>query len=385
LPAREQVYFEPDVRGPSGHGVRVYPSGERSFYLVKRDAYRKQRWVSLGATKDMKIEAARDKAREVIARLDAGQEPFPPPAPKPVKPDSVEDVVRNWLARHVEKNKLRTAGELRRQCLVYILPRVGQRPFADLRRSDIAKLLDTIEDTHGAWIADSVLGILRSVATFFASRNDDYVLPFTRKMRRVPSDDRERKRILTHDELRKVWVAAEQNGPFGAFIRLSLLLAQRREKLATMRFADIAADGIWRIPTAPREKGNPGSLKMPPAALAIVNAQPRFLSNPHVFPGRGKGPVKGFTALKAAFDKRSGVTGYSLHDLRRTARSLMAEAGIDPLVAEKVLGHRVGTRVQQIYDRHDYSNAKADALVKLAAHIEGIVHPPPRLVRRTAS
>ena len=70
-----------------------------------------------------------------------------------------------------------------------------------------------------------------------------------------------------------------------------------------------------------------------------------------------------------------GVTGWTLHDLRRTSRSLLSRAGVRPDIAERVLGHAVGG-VEGIYDRHRYDDEKADALARLAAPIERIVNPP---------
>ena len=72
-------------------------------------------------------------------------------------------------------------------------------------------------------------------------------------------------------------------------IRLALLTAQRREKVASMRWADVSVDGVWTVPADAREKGTGGALELPNAALEIVRAQPRMGDNPHVFAGRGDG------------------------------------------------------------------------------------------------
>src|SRR5215471_3672721 len=111
-------------------------------------------------------------------------------------PDTVAEVVEGYLKRHVETRKLRTSAEIRRLLTVYVLPHWHSRPFAQIRRSDVAKLLDAVEDPHGPWTADAVLTQLRSVAAWYARRNDDYQLPFTRNMRRVPEEARKRARIL---------------------------------------------------------------------------------------------------------------------------------------------------------------------------------------------
>jgi integrase len=371
LPRRAGVYFHPDPELPK-HGVRVRPAGPGAFTVITRDPYGKQKWVKVGSTAEMSIAAAREKARAVIARVGQGLNPF---EPRPIEPDTVADVFEEYLKRHVEARKLRTRAEMRRLLVVYVLPRWRDRPFAGIRRSDVARLLDAVEDAHGPWMADAVLTQLRSVASWYAGRNDDYQPPFTRNMRRVPEEARRRARVLDDGELRKVWAAAECAGAYGALIKFLLLTGVRLGKALALRWADIAPDGVWTLPTAPREKGNPGTLSLPPAALAVIYAQPRFVDNTRVFAGRGSLPLTGLGRAKAAFDKVCGVHGWTLHDCRRTARSLMSRAGVPSEHAERVLGHVV-SGIEGTYDRYSYAREKADALRKLAALIETIVNPP---------
>jgi integrase len=117
------------------------------------------------------------------------------------------------------------------------------------------------------------------------------------------------------------------------------------------------------------------ALKLPAQALAIIEAQPKFVSNPFVFAGGSGRPHGNFSKDKAKFDERCGVNGWRLHDLRRTARSLMSRAGVRPDIAERVLGHVI-PGVEGVYNRYGYDPEKADALAKLAALIERIVNPP---------
>jgi integrase len=167
-----------------------------------------------------------------------------------------------------------------------------------------------------------------------------------------------------------VWRAAEQAGVFGAFLRLLLLTGQRREKVATMRWDDLVGD-VWTIRTATREKGNAGSLKLPPLAMAVLAERPRIAGNPYVFAGRTVGPLGGFAERHAVFRASCGVDRWTLHDCRRSARSLMSRAGVISEHAERVLGHVI-RGVEGVYDRHAYTTEKANALAKLAALIEDI-------------
>src|SRR5262249_171606 len=133
LPRKPKRYIvsDPEQRW---HYVRVPPQGPIVFTAVARGPYGRQIWAALGTTADLKINQARDMAREAIRRIKEGKPAIEPPAPKP---QSVAMVVDNWLRRHVDKNKLRTAGELSRVVDRYILPYWADRNFVELRRSDI--------------------------------------------------------------------------------------------------------------------------------------------------------------------------------------------------------------------------------------------------------
>jgi integrase len=141
---------------------------------------------------------------------------------------------------------------------------------------------------------------------------------------------------------------------------------------------DQIKDGEWHIPSEPREKGHAGILKLPKLALDLINAQPRVAGNPYVFVAeRGEGEAfRSFSHGKSALDKKlPGVAPWVIHDLRRTARSLMSRAGVRPDISERVLGHAI-VGVEGVYDRHHYLQEKADALTRLARLIESILNPP---------
>jgi integrase len=241
-------------------------------------------------------------------------------------------------------------------------------------------LLDRVEDNHSARQADYVLSVVRSVMNWYATRHDDYVPPIVRGMRRQSPTAQARARTLDDDEIRLIWHAAEGAGNFGAIVRMCLLTAQRRTKVETIRWCDISDAGEWSVPTEAREKGTGGLLVLPTSAIAIIRAQAQFGENPFVFAGRGKGPFQGTGYAKARFDAAlPSLAPWVIHDLRRTARSLMSRAGVRPDIAERVLGHVIGG-VEGVYDRHSYFDEKADALRKLAALIESIVNPQENVV-----
>ena len=183
-----------------------------------------------------------------------------------------------------------------------------------------------------------------------AVRCDGYTPPIVKGMRRRLPHSIARARVLSDDELRGIWQAAEASGTFGALVRMCLLTAQRSRKVAAMKWSDIE-DGAWTVPCGPGEKGTGGTLVLPPLALNIIAAQPRLASNEHVFSGRGTGPYRGWTAGKAALNAKlpKETPQWQIHDLRRTARSLMSRAGVLSDIGERCLGHSVGG-VEGIYE-----------------------------------
>ena len=273
-------------------------------------------------------------------------------------------------------SRRRSADYIKNYLKLHILPAWGGRDFESIRRNDVAKLLDHVEDNSGKEAADFCLKVFSGIANWYATRHEDYASPVIRGMRRSSQKERARDRKLNDDELRAVWKQAEANGPFGAFIRLLLLTGQRRDKVVKIKWDDLTADGTWIIETEAREKGNAGELVLPQVALDIINAQPRLVGNAYLFPGKGKSAMRGFAKRKESFcAKLPPMPNWTLHDLRRTARSLMTRAGVRDDHAERVLGHVIGG-VAGIYNRHEYREEKAHALRALAALIDKIVNPP---------
>ena len=366
---KRYAFPDPELRG---HYVRIQPSGAKAFVTVARSPAGKQVWTNIGTADVMEIAQARARAREAIRRVRDG---LPALEELPTK-HSFESVAEQWLSRHVRVNGLRSEKEITRLLRVHVFPAWKNREFLSIRRSDVAALLDRVQDDHGARQADYVLNIVRSISNWYATRHDDYTPPIVRGMKRQSAKAQARARILTDDEIRVIWKQAEANGTFGAIVQMCLLTAQRSRKVSTVKWSDVSLDDEWTIPKETREKDTAGSLVLPEAAAAIVAKQPRLEFNPYVFAGRGAGSYRGFSQAKVAFDARlPGVAPWVIHDLRRTARSLLSRAGIRPDIAERVMGHAIAG-VEGVYDRHSYQEEKADALARLAALIQSIVTPP---------
>jgi integrase len=223
----------------------------------------------------------------------------------------------------------------------------------------------------------SIRATIHNIMSWHEEGDDDYRSPLANVSRR-PRKNKQREvtardRTLTDDEIKAVWNAASECGMFGALVKMLLLTAQRRDKVATMKWTDIN-EGVWTIATEAGEKGNAGSLRLPHAALDILAEQPKIAGNPFVFAGRHGKATNAFSQGVEGIRKLlpQNMERWTLHDLRRTARTLMSDAGVRPDIAERVLGHAI-PGVGGVYDRSGYFEQKAEALKALANKIESII------------
>lgn len=336
----------------------------------------KPRRKKLGEFPRMKTTDARKAAREFDVDKEVAS----------TKAGTFEEVAKKWFKQHVEGNGLRSAKEIRRHLDRYVLDEWAGERFTEIRRGQVNELLDEIAK-RGHSQADAVLATIRSIMTWYESRDEDYTSPIVKGMRRDnrKPDERTRDRVLSDDEIRSVWEACDKvNASFGAIIKLCLLTGQRREKIATMKWADIDDDGVWTISSAAREKGNAVKIKLPHIAIDILDDLPRFALNPFVF-AAARSKQRHFNAWsqrKAELDEQlpPDMPAWVIHDLRRTCRTLMARVGILDHIAELTIGHKQ-KGVAKIYNRHQYEQEKAAALRRVATEIDQILEPKNEIIQ----
>ena len=362
LPRRKTRYSLPDPVQP--HLVlRIPVRGPVTYAAVARRKKTVERgrlvWKTLGTSAYLTLDEARTLARDAVRRIRFGL-PL-----EDVPGVTVADVADRWLKLVVQDKGYRTARERERIVRKYLVPKLGDRVFVAVRRSDIAALLDDVASANGKAMADQILKVFGAIASWWSKREDDYRSPVVRGMRR--GDATKRDRVLTDDEIRAVWRSADKHGAAGGFVQFALLCAQRYAKVATMRWTDLHGD-VWDIQQGAREKGTAGTLRLPPLALVIVHRQPRIAGKDQVF---GRPHSRVLTRLRGD----AGVSGWTIHDLRRTARTLLSRARVPTEVAELTLGHSI-KGIQQVYDRHKYFEEKAHALAALAQLVETILSPP---------
>ena len=375
-----------------GFVARKLPSGKVSYGYRYRDHARTQRWLSLGVhgQSGTTAETARAKAKVIQGSVAAGKDPRAErqavrdkaEKAKLAGKNTVNAVLDLFIARHVKN--LRSAKTVERCLEVYVRPRIGTKSIYVLKRKDIVDMLDAIEDADRAVTADRVLAYVRKAFNWYAARDDEFTPPIVRGMARTKPSERARTRALADDEICSLWTALESTDspePFRAVVRVLLLTAQRKNEIGLMRAEEIDCDTLV-IPAERYKTGAPNAVPLTAEARRwIGDRKTGFMFSST----GGKKPFNGYSKAKAKLDaviaqqrkaaKLKPMPEWRLHDLRRTARSLMSRAGVSSDVAEMVLGHKLGG-VRGVYDRHSYAAEKRDALERLATLIGRILNPP---------
>lgn len=331
---------------------------------------------------DPREEARAAKAAAETAKVDVEQSRF-------------EIVAERFLATNgaFKKNsrpwKPRTLDEYRRN-LNRPIARWRGRNIHSITRDEISEFLAEVAESAPI-AANRLLAVLSAMMNWWQTqRGSKFTNPIIRGM--APAEERSRDRVLSDDELRVIWRVAGRNGTYGAIIQTLLLTGARKSEVAAMRHSMIKG-GVWELPGTMTKNHEQLSLLLPKAALGLIGSQPRAedqdlvfsLDGEHVFQNWGKSKtefdLRCLRRLKAA--ARAGGSdpaevrafpNWRLHDLRRTARSLMSRAGVPSDHAERVLNHKQ-SGIVGVYDRYRYELEKGRALEALAALIDRIVHP----------
>jgi len=371
-PESDLVYWD---AGCPGFGVKVTPKGRKVFIVLYRTggADSKLRKYTIGPYGRVTLHQARVAAQRVFAAKLEGHDPAADKreAKRRVVADRVEDLLETYIAQRLSQNRSgsKIARLLRREIG---LAWVG-RSIHEISKRDVVELVSTVEQ-RGAPIAANKT--LRSIKTFMRWCVGRAVLDQSpAEGVPLPSKEVARDRVLDDNELAQVILAARTiGGPYGGIVELLALTGQRREEAARLQRTELnLTQRVWTLPKSRTKNAKGHVVHLSEQSMAVLKRQNQTGS--YLFSLLGTKPFQEFSRAKLLLDQLSGVTGWRLHDLRRTCVSGMAGIGIAPHVADKILNHQTGTisGVAAVYQRHEFLWERREALERWGAHIAKIV------------
>jgi integrase len=240
----------------------------------------------------------------------------------------------------------------------------------DLDRASIVRELDAMTRRGRTTMARQTVAYGRALFGWSLKRGAVAANPFT-GLPVAPAVKRER--VLLDDELSAIWRATEAPGSYHGIVRMLVWTGARCGEVSGMRWCELSDDlATWTIPSERTKNKRVHIVPINVQARELLRALPRY--SEFVFPGL-RGPFRGFARPKAALDSRSGVTGWRLHDIRRTVATGLQRLGVRLEVTEAVLGHVGGSRagIVGVYQRHDYAVEQRAALDAWGEHLGSIL------------
>jgi integrase len=368
--AGRSVYIDTEV---SGLELRVSPHGSKSWSIRYRLKGGERRRTTYKTYPTISLHEARARAKEIAAAAARGidlpaqegrQHEEEEKSAK--RPQTVGHLLDQYVERYCKPNQRRWK-LVERMFEAHVKPGIGKKSLTELRRADLVELLDDLQNGKGL---HAQVNRVRSqlVAALNWAVEHEYLdaNPAAAVKRRKIEASRER--VLSDDELRAIWRAAEKlSNPSRSLVKAWILTGQRRDEVRCMTWDEIDLGRALWVLAAARNKGKRDhEIPLAPAMLALLGDRPR--SGGPVFTNDGRKPYAGQKRLKAILDRESGVTGWTFHDIRRTVSTGMASLHVPQDTIDRVLNH-AKPGLAGTYNRHQYLDEKRRALEAWAERV----------------
>jgi integrase len=364
-------YFDDTTPGLS---LRVTSNDIRTWTVFYRDEHGRQKRLTLGRYPAVTLADARELAREAHRRVAHGADPA-------VEKRAARDILTfgqlatEYIDNHAKPNK-RSWREDERQLNATLLPKWKNRPAEEISAEDLLAVLNAKVRAGAPVSANRLRALVSRIFTFGAERR--LASPTANPVIGVkkPTKETTRDRVLTEDEIRRLWDACSTQNPYVcAWFRLRLVTAQRGGELLQMRWRDIDPKShFWTIPGEFVKNAHGHRVYLNETAREVLKAVPRAERAVWVFPKSYMGDYKHVGRRLAQRTRANIVTEPKAegkardradvrgHDLRRTAASLMASGGVPRFVISQLLNHSEEKNITSVYDRYSYDAEKRAAM-----------------------
>jgi integrase len=388
----EAVFFDNDVKG---FGVRVKPSGARSYIMAWKIAGQHRR-ITIGSVTGIDFGKAKNQAKGFKARITLGLDPAAEiKTAKLNAAHTFEGIAAKFLDTLRSRYRPGSFKEIERHLTKHASD-LNKRPVVGITRHDIAAVIEAVTTDSGAVTANRVRSSLSTFFSWAIQRGHTETNPVIGTEK---NKEQSRERVLTPSELRLIWSACGEDH-YGTIVKLLAVTGQRESEIGGLRRSEVH-EALIILPPERTKNKRPHTVPLSSIALQIIEAQPQVGERDLIF-GRGVDGFSGWSKCKERLDERikeanggKAIPHWTLHDLRRTFatyvgggieahqlaklpkrdRELATGLGIQPHVVEATLNH-VGAHkagVAQVYNRSTYEREKRHALDLWASHLLAIV------------
>ncbi len=350
----------------------------------------KQRAMVIGTYAELSLAKARETAKSLSAQVALGhdvageKQERKAQAIKKIEEEKnalkVSDLAQEYFERQI-LGRWKHPDILRRRIEKDIAPNIGHLKVEDVRPRDIDAMIQKIVARGARTVANDVLRWTRRIFDYGIKRHMLETNPATAfEIADAGGKEKSRERWLTREELIKFFQAMQITKGFSRqnelTMKLLLALCCRKMELCGARWAEFnLEDAIWHLPAERVKNGDAIDIPLPAVTVEwLLELRQMSLNSQWVLPARKMQhkmiPHIQESTLPVALAKvRSNlpdVPNFTIHDFRRTGRSHLAALGVDPVVAERCLNHRI-KGVEGIYNRYEYFKERKAALEKWAA------------------
>lgn len=362
---------------------RIHDSGAAQWYF-RYSAAGKARWVQLGRYPDVSLKDARKRAREARVQRDRGIDV----AAERIKQRfaaantvTVATVADDWLAREIDQ-RVKHPEVVRRVIENDVVKVIGGLPVDQVTGLQVDRVLQKIVARKAPTTANDALRYMRRMFAFARKRHyisHNPAADFT--LSDAGGSEKARDRALSTDELAALFKNIRETPAFGRANELALkvLLAtcvRKRELVAAPKSEFNLEKGVWNLPASRTKTGEALQVPLAPAVVAWLSELMQIAGDSdYLLPARRISAKKRYPhispdTLNVALGRlKHDLEHFTVHDMRRTARTHMSALGIEARVAERALNHKL-KGVEGIYDRHDFFTERKQALALWAGVIE---------------
>ncbi|WP_339012941.1 site-specific integrase [Aeromonas popoffii] len=391
--------------------LRRLPSGTRKWVLRYTNIAKKRVWFTIGSYPHLSLAQARGEAARLNADVENGKDPSAErkrDQQETVK--TVEQLFLDWYQHDVSR-RLKNPQIPQRIYRKEIAPHIGKLALKEVNARDIRAIIHKVANSGRNATANDALMVCKQLFKHALKLNlIDYSPAQAFTMSDAGGQEKSRERILSLDELEMLFrVLRKHRDQFVRenYLAIALLvhLGVRKNELIAAMWDEIDFDGrVWRLP-AERSKTDV-AITIPLSATSLEwfsELKVRACGSPYVFPSRRASKRRGYIssdtlnhAIAKLFGQKvdskkqltanllgeAGLEHFTVHDMRRTCRSLLASLGVPSHIAERCLNHKL-KGVEGIYNRHDYLNERREAFEKLACILTPIINDMPNVIPLT--